>query len=78
MLKSLLEKIVKKLVEKPDSVEVSEVEANGKNIIQVRVSAPDIGRVIGSEGRTFRALRTLVNVLESSSEGRDLVVDLVE
>ncbi len=76
MLINLIESIVKKLVDKPDFVVISEVQSDGKNIIQVRVAPQDLSRVIGSEGRTFRALRMLIQVI--SPESKDLVVDSIE
>jgi predicted RNA-binding protein YlqC (UPF0109 family) len=73
MLINLIESIIKKLVDKPDLVTINEVESDGKQVIQIRVAPQDLSRVIGSEGRTFRALRMLVQVL--SPEQKDLVVD---
>lgn len=76
MLIALIEFIIKKLVDKPDFVAINEVESEGRRIIQVRVAPQDLSRVIGSEGRTFRALRMLVQVM--SPETKDLVVDSKE
>jgi predicted RNA-binding protein YlqC (UPF0109 family) len=76
MLIALIEFIIKKLVDKPEYVAINEVESEGKRIIQVRVAPQDLSRVIGSEGRTFRALRMLVQVM--SPETKDLVVDSIE
>lgn len=60
MVNKLLENIVKKLVEKPDSVMITQTEANDKHVIRVIVARADLRRVIGSGGRVFRALKTLV------------------
>lgn len=72
MLIKLVEHIVKTLVERPGSVCVRELSANNKRIIQISVSPLDLGRVIGGEGRTFKALRSLVCTLVPEA---DLVVD---
>jgi uncharacterized protein len=77
MLIKLIEDIVKKLVDKPGAVVVSEVPMADKNMIQVKVAAHDLGRVVGSEGRTFRALRTLVR-LADPTRNNDIVVDIAE
>lgn len=77
MLKELVEDIIKKLVDNPEAVAVSEVHVDGKYIIQARVQAHDLGRVIGNEGRTFRALRMLIQALDVA-HSRDLVVDVAE
>jgi predicted RNA-binding protein YlqC (UPF0109 family) len=72
----LVSSLVKKLVDKPDLVEVQHIKTNGKSVIQVKVGAHDLSRVIGGEGRTFRALRSLVHTISSGSE--DLIVDSSE
>jgi uncharacterized protein len=73
MIIELITAIVKKLVDKPERVVVHQVEADGVTVIQIRVAPQDLSRVIGSEGRVFRALRTLANVV--SPDHKDLVVD---
>jgi len=77
MVIQLIEYVVKKLVDKPEVVTVTEVDVAGKTVIKVRVSAADIGKVIGSEGRTFRALRMLMGVV-SADKNKDLVIDTTE
>lgn len=76
MLIKLVESIVKKLVENPEKVTISEVESEGRRVLHVRVAPHDLSRMIGSEGKTFRALRMLVHVV--SPETKDLVVDSIE
>jgi len=58
-VKELIEYIVKALVDKPEEVNVSEVEGEIATIIEVRVADEDAGKVIGREGRIVNALRTL-------------------
>ncbi len=74
MLMQLISSIVKKLVDKPDAVTVQEVESDGKAVVHIQVAPSDMSRVIGSEGKTFRALRTLVQIM-SRGQPKDLVVD---
>ncbi|MGC2310625.1 MAG: KH domain-containing protein [Candidatus Babeliaceae bacterium] len=74
-MKELIEFMVKKLVENPDKVIISEITSDEKTIIQVHVAAQDIGRVIGSDGRTFRALRAVLHLLGQDKK-YDLVVDI--
>lgn len=76
-MKALLEHCVKRLVDHPDQVTITERTDEGKLIVDVRVGPHDLGRVIGSEGRTFRALRSLVQILSNDATA-DLVVDIVE
>ena len=59
-MKEAVEKIVKALVGNPDAVEVSEI-SDGRNVkFEVRVGEGDMGRLIGREGRTVKAIRSLL------------------
>ena len=78
MVKALVEHIVKRLVDKPDAVIVSDVESEGKHILQIHVAAQDLAKVIGSEGRTFRALRSVVSLVGAQDHIKDIVVDIAE
>lgn len=77
MLEKLVEHMVTSLVSKPDSVAISGTEREGKYVIQIRVAAEDVARVIGSEGRIFRALRAVV-VLLGTQQHKDVVLDIAE
>lgn len=77
MLEKLVEHIVTNLVSKPEAVVISGIERDGKFVIQVRVAAEDVARVIGSEGRVFRAIRAVVMLLGNQQQ-RDVVVDIAE
>ena len=77
MLEKLVEHIVTSLVSKPEAVAISGVEKDGKFVIQIRVAAEDVARVIGSEGRIFRALRAVV-MLIGAQQKKDVVVDIAE
>ncbi len=77
MLKDLVEHIVKKLVDKPESVQVSEVSGEQATIIELRVAAEDLGKVIGKEGRTARSIRTLVHAA-ATKEKKRAVLEILE
>jgi len=59
-MKELVEMIAKALVDNPDEVAVSEIEGDQITILELRVAQPDIGKVIGKQGRTANAIRTLL------------------
>ena len=59
-MKELLTYIVQNLVEKPDEVSVTEREANGETVFEVRVADGDMGKVIGRHGRIAKAIRTVM------------------
>jgi predicted RNA-binding protein YlqC (UPF0109 family) len=77
MAYQLITYVVKSLVSNPQAVSVQENEVGGRRVVQVRVSSQDIARVIGSGGRTFRALRALaLPVLPADI--KDIVIDVAE
>lgn len=77
MLKDLVEHIVRKLVDKPESVVVSEISGEQATIIELRVDAGDLGKVIGKEGRTARSIRTLVHAA-ATKERKRAVLEILE
>ena len=62
--------VVKSLVDEVDSVEVREVEQQGGTLIEVRVAPSDMGKLIGRQGRTIRALRSLAVRCEPEEKHR--------
>ncbi|NOX25751.1 MAG: KH domain-containing protein [Deltaproteobacteria bacterium] len=64
-MKELVNFIVKALVDKPDDVRVDEVERDGLVVFELRVANEDLGKVIGKQGRTARAIRTLLTASAS-------------
>ncbi len=60
-MKELLELIAKALVDNPDEVVVSEVGGEQTTILELRVAQEDLGKVIGKQGRTARAIRTILS-----------------
>ena len=62
-MKELLTYIVQNLVEKPDEVSVTEREANGETVFEVRVADGDMGKVIGRQGRIVKEIRILMKAV---------------
>jgi uncharacterized protein len=60
-MRDLVEYIAKALVDEPEGVRVAEVEGERVTVIELRVAQSDVGKVIGKQGRTARAIRTLLN-----------------
>jgi len=60
-MKDLLEEIAKALVDNPEDVHVTEVEGEQTTVLELRVRTEDLGKVIGRQGRTARAIRTLLS-----------------
>lgn len=60
-MKELLVEIAKALVDSPEDVHVTEVEGEQTTVLELRVQNDDLGKVIGRQGRTARAIRTLLS-----------------
>ncbi len=69
-MKDLISFIVAKLVDHPDSVEVSEREEGDTIIVELRVAKDDLGKVIGKQGRTAKAMRSLLSAAAGKLEKR--------
>lgn len=69
--------IVKALVDDASAVEVREVEHKGTTMIEVRVAESDMGKLIGRQGRTVRALRSIVHAA-SVKKNRRFALEIVE
>jgi len=76
-LKSLVEYMSKSLVDLPDQVQVSEIEGEQTTVLELRVDKTDIGKVIGKQGRTARALRTILNAASTKLRKRS-VLEIIE
>jgi uncharacterized protein len=77
IMRDTVEMIVKALVDEVESVDVREIERDGTTRIEVRVAQSDMGKVIGKQGRTIRALRSLVYAA-GLKQHRRFVLDVVE
>ena len=76
MLADALEHLVRGLVSNPDDVAVSDLERRRVRTLEVRVHPEDIGKVIGRQGRTASALRTVIGALAGREEVRVDFVDV--
>ncbi|MEP6849696.1 MAG: KH domain-containing protein [Acidobacteriota bacterium] len=76
-MKEAVEKVVRSLVGEPDAIEVAE-SSDGKNVrIEVRVAPGDYGRLIGREGRTIKAIRSIL-FMAGQKQGKRFHLDLLE
>lgn len=76
-MKDAIERVVTTLVGEPDAVEISE-SGDGKNLrLEVRVAPHDMGRIIGREGRTVKAIRSVLFVA-GQKHGKRFSLDLIE
>jgi predicted RNA-binding protein YlqC (UPF0109 family) len=76
-MRELVEHIAKALVDDPDRVKVNEVEGENVTVIEVRVAQSDLGKIIGKQGRTARAIRTILNANATKLRKR-AVLEIIE
>lgn len=76
-LKDLVEFMAKSLVDVPDSVDVQEMQGEQTTVIELKVAKEDLGKVIGKQGRTARAMRTILNAASTKQRKRS-VLEIIE
>ena len=76
-MKELLTYIVQNLVERPDEVSVTEREANGETVFEVRVADGDMGKVIGRQGRIVKEIRILMKAV-AQRKGKKVSVEIMD
>ena len=69
--------MVKALVDKPEEVSLREVEGEKTTVLELRVAKEDLGKVIGKQGKTAKAMRTLLNAMATKLKKR-AVLEIIE
>lgn len=76
-MRDLVEYVAKALVDDVDAVNVTEVAAARTTVIELRVAQGDLGKIIGKQGRTARAIRTILNA-NATEMGKRAALEIVE
>jgi uncharacterized protein len=76
-MRELVEHIARALVDDSDNVKVTEVEGEAVTVLELRVAQGDLGKVIGKQGRTARAIRTILNANATKLRKR-AVLEIIE
>ncbi|MBI4683096.1 MAG: KH domain-containing protein [Nitrospirae bacterium] len=76
-MKLLIEDMAKALVDKPEDVAVAEVEGERTTVYELRVATTDLGKVIGKQGKTARAMRTILGAA-GTKLGKRCVLEILE
>ncbi len=77
MMRELVEYMARALVDDPDAVQVNEVDGEHVTVIELRVAQGDLGKVIGKQGRTARAMRTILNA-NATKQRKRAVLEIIE
>ena len=76
-MKDLIRYIAESLVDNPEQVSVEEVEGNQTSVLELKVAKEDLGKVIGKQGRTARAMRTILSAASAKIKKR-AVLEIIE
>ncbi len=76
-MKDLIAYIAKALVDEPEEVVVTEIEGSQTSVIELKVAKDDLGKVIGKQGRTARAMRTILGAASTKIKKRS-VLEIIE
>ncbi len=76
-MKDLITYIAKALVDNPEEVKVNEIEGDQTSVLELKVAKEDLGKVIGKQGRTARAMRTLL-AASSAKIRKRTVLEIIE
>ena len=76
-MKELVKFIAQSLVDNPEQVQVNEIEGEQTSVIELRVAKEDLGKVIGKQGRTARAIRTILSAASTKIRKRS-VLEILE
>jgi uncharacterized protein len=76
-MKELVEKMAKALVDKPEDVVVNEIDGEKTTVFELRVASSDLGKVIGKQGKTARAMRTILSAA-GTKIGKRCVLEILE
>jgi len=76
-MKELVAFLARQLVSQPDAVEVRETQGETASVLELKVAKEDLGRVIGKQGRTAKAIRTILNAAASRTN-RKVVLEILE
>ena len=76
-MKELIKYIAQALVDNPDEVHVNEIEGEQTSVLELRVAKEDLGKVIGKQGRTARAIRTILSAASTKIRKR-AVLEIIE
>ena len=76
-MKELIEYIARALVDNPEGVQVTEVTGQTASVLELRVGPDDLGKVIGKQGRTAKAMRTIL-AAAATKQGKRTVLEILD
>lgn len=77
-VREAIETVAKALVDSPQRVSVTETEHQGTTLIEVSVAPPDVGKLIGRQGRTIQAMRTLASIAGERLGNKKVTLEVLD
>ena len=77
-MQEFIEYIVKRLVDHPEDVKVTQIDSEKTSILELSVREGDLGKIIGKSGRTAKALRTLLTAAAAKSGQKRAILEIIE
>ena len=77
-MKEFVEFLVKHLVDKPDEIQITEIEGESSVVYQLRVGDGDMGKVLGKRGQTAQAIRRLLNAAAAAQKKKRVILEILE
>ena len=77
-MKDLLTQIIQAIVDKPDEVDITEIDGESNKIYEIRVGDGDLGKVIGKRGKNIMAIRTWLNAASAKSKEKRTMLEIIE
>ncbi len=72
-MKELIKHIIQALVDHPEQIAISEVEGKQSTVLEIKVAKEDVGKIIGKQGRTAQAIRTILNAASAKAKKRTII-----
>jgi len=76
-MKDLIQYIARSIVDNPEQVKVEVVEGSHSSVLELRVAKEDIGKIIGKQGRTAQAMRTILNAASGKAK-KKMILEIIE
>ena len=77
-MKDLLTQIIQAIVDKPDEVDITEIDGESNKIYEIRVGDGDLGKVIGKRGKNIMAIRTWLSAASAKSKEKRTLLEIIE
>jgi predicted RNA-binding protein YlqC (UPF0109 family) len=76
-LKELIKHIIQAMVDHPEQIVISEIEGKQVTVLEIKAAKEDLGKIIGKQGRNYKAIRTILNAASAKTKKRT-IMEIIE